>query len=219
MKKAAAVILALAMFVCIFTACQKSDGDGGADAAKSGIDKYVSMAVSEHVDNEDIKLDIEIPNLLPDTEAAKSINDEINTLFYGDDIQAAIGGGFAGIEIYITPRAALYDTIVSIRIDEAFVPMYGTDGSVYVVNYDTATDSRVELDQMFTIFGYTYWGAMDEANRLAAETYGEFVDSVEAQGLYVNEDGTCELICYVYARPNGVDSWQYIMSVPLPKNE
>ncbi|MBQ4250026.1 MAG: hypothetical protein II705_08300 [Clostridia bacterium] len=219
MKKAAAVILALAMFVCIFTACQKSDGDGGADAAKSGIDKYVSMAVSEHVDNEDIKLDIEIPNLLPDTEAAKSINDEINTLFYGDDIQAAIDGGFAGIEIYITPRAALYDTIVSIRIDEAFVPMYGTDGSVYVVNYDTATDSRVELDQMFTIFGYTYWGAMDEANRLAAETYGEFVDSVEAQGLYVNEDGSCELICYVYARPNGVDSWQYIMSVPLPKNE
>ncbi|MBQ3378965.1 MAG: hypothetical protein IJG50_03765 [Clostridia bacterium] len=219
MKKTLAIILALTLFLCVFTACRKTD-NGDTDTKKGGVEQYVAMAVSEHVDSDDLTLNIEIPNLLPDTEAAKSINDEINMLFYGDDIQTAINGGFSGIEIYITPKTALYDTIVSIRIDESFVPMYGTDGSVYIVNYDTATDSRIELDQMFTMFGYTYWGAMDAANILAAETYGaEFVDSVEAQGLFVNEDGSCELICYVMARPNGVDTWQYVLSVPLPKNE
>ncbi|MBR2742406.1 MAG: hypothetical protein IKD89_02340 [Clostridia bacterium] len=218
MKKALSIILALTLFLCVFTACRKAGGDDPAPA--DGVDKYVAIDVSRHVDNDDITLQIDIPKLLPDTDAARSINEEINSIFYGEDIQTAINGGFSGIEVYIQPKYALYDSLVSIRIDESFVPMYGADGSVYIVNYDTASDSRIELDQMLTMFGYTYWGVMDTAEQLAAATYGaEAVEAVEAQGLYVNGDGSCELVCYVITRPNGVDTWQYVLDVPLPKNE
>lgn len=216
MKKITTLILVFVSVLCLFTACDGKTG-GSKEKLPETAGECISVYKEAHTDD-GASLDITIPNLSFDTEAAKSINAEILSRFYTSDVKTAIDGGFTNIGIYITPKASLYGTILSLQINETYTPSYGTDGDVYLVCYDVQTHTELSAAYVLSKLGYDYETAEAQAYTFAKQEYGA-LEYFEMQGVYVYEDGSCDVVSYAVPEHVGTDAWKSVSVYKLSAKE
>jgi len=213
MKRTLSLMLAvvLMMSLCFITACS----DKEKDIVPETVEDCYTLYKDVFVDDDSIVLDVKIPQLTFTTDTAKVINAEILAQFYTDDIQNALDGGFTNVQVYVKPKMTLYNDVFSMRIDGNLYPSYGTDGDVYIINYDTKTGERLSAEETIALLGHDYETVMADLDKTIKDLYGNTVVSTELKGVFIYEDGTSEIVSYVNVKPVGADAWQSVCTMGI----
>lgn len=155
---------------------------------------------------------IEIPQINVDTEqtVVQNINSEIREIFYNDAVEFMNRSHAEGEEYQVKYKAVFHGDKLGILILRQTSPIYGTDGTIYAVTYDTNTKTE-----------YLPEDAMekDGLNRLTLKD--RIVDAyLEENSNYKEEDlkeykveGIFEdyYVCTIDLQPQDADVWKTII--------